>query len=152
MTCLWLDGCILFSLNYLLRYLIMLMIFLFMSSAVTSFNMEIPIFTFLLSRIKLLFFHLIGYFKRALCCFSRRRRDSSEHVMLTGVGVIPSSPAEVCKISIHSDQFFPFQNTSVIFCVSYRLKRPGLSGTPVMTRKVCLRIKTRKNLATFKSI
>lgn len=57
--------------------------------------MEIPIFSFLLSRIKLLFFHLIGYFKRALCCFSRRRRDSSEHVILTGVGVIPSSPATV---------------------------------------------------------
>ncbi|XP_034244870.1 receptor-binding cancer antigen expressed on SiSo cells [Thrips palmi] len=74
--------------------------------------MEIPIFTFILTRIKLLFFHLIGYFKRALCCFSRRRRDSGEHVMLTGVGVIPSSsPAMV------EDTWAQWDNTNEPECV-----------------------------------
>ena len=53
--------------------------------------MEIPILVFLLNRLKILFFHLLGYLKRALCCFSRRRRESTDHVPLTGVGVIPSS-------------------------------------------------------------
>ncbi|KAK3925406.1 Receptor-binding cancer antigen expressed on SiSo cells [Frankliniella fusca] len=57
--------------------------------------MEIPILSFLVNRLKLLLFHLIGYFKRALCCFGRRRRDSCEIVPLTGVGVVPSTVPEV---------------------------------------------------------
>lgn len=57
--------------------------------------MEIPILSFLVNRLKLLLFHVIGYFKRALCCFGRRRRDSWDAAPLTGVGVIPSTVPEI---------------------------------------------------------
>lgn len=46
--------------------------------------------TFLLNRLKALFFLVIDIFKRALCCFRRRRRDSGEPVPLTDVGIIPN--------------------------------------------------------------
>lgn len=57
--------------------------------------MEIPILSFLLSRLKILFFHLIGYIKRAFCCFGRRRRDSGDSVQLLGVGIVNSMTSEV---------------------------------------------------------
>ncbi|GLG95634.1 hypothetical protein R5R35_005016 [Gryllus longicercus] len=46
--------------------------------------------TFVLNRLKALFFIVVDIFKRALCCFRRRRRNSGEPVPLTDVGIIPN--------------------------------------------------------------
>lgn len=74
-------------------------------------EMEIPIFTFVINRLKILLFHLIGYFKRALCCFGRRRRDSNDSVPLTGVGVVPLVQPEI------EENWAQWDNTNEPECV-----------------------------------
>lgn len=103
-------------LNYLCIYV------LCFYSASRSRDMEIPILSFILSRLKILIFHLIGYIKRALCCFGRRRRDSGDSIPLTGVGVIPSAQITVSSYILEElpftllkhflKNFSPFQESA----------------------------------------
>ncbi|XP_051155899.1 receptor-binding cancer antigen expressed on SiSo cells isoform X1 [Leptopilina boulardi] len=44
---------------------------------------------FLVNRLKALFLLLLGAFRRAMCCFRRRRRSSCDSIPLSAVGVVP---------------------------------------------------------------
>lgn len=46
---------------------------------------------FLVNRLKALFVLLAGIFKRAICCFRRRRRSSCDSIPLFTVGVVPNA-------------------------------------------------------------
>lgn len=48
----------------------------------------------LLQAIKSILFFIVGIWKRALCCFRRRRRMSCDSVPLTAVGVISDFPRQ----------------------------------------------------------
>lgn len=50
---------------------------------------------FLLDRLRALFFMLLGFVKRALCCFRRRRRTSCDPIPLTAVGVVPNKDTDI---------------------------------------------------------
>lgn len=47
---------------------------------------------FLINRLKALFLLLLGAFRRAMCCFRRRRRSSCDSIPLSAVGVVPDRP------------------------------------------------------------
>lgn len=44
---------------------------------------------FLVNRLKALFLVILGAFRRAMCCFRRRRRSSCDSIPLSAVGVVP---------------------------------------------------------------
>ncbi|XP_015518169.2 receptor-binding cancer antigen expressed on SiSo cells [Neodiprion lecontei] len=46
---------------------------------------------YVMNRIKALFLIIFGVFRRAMCCFRKRRRSSCESIPLSAVGVIPNN-------------------------------------------------------------
>ncbi|XP_012251646.1 receptor-binding cancer antigen expressed on SiSo cells [Athalia rosae] len=46
---------------------------------------------FAMNRIKALLLLILGIFRRAMCCFRRRRRSSCESIPLLAVGVVPNN-------------------------------------------------------------
>lgn len=47
--------------------------------------------------VKSLLFFFVGVWRRALCCFRRRRRMSCDSVPLTAIGVVPDYPGASCS-------------------------------------------------------
>lgn len=46
---------------------------------------------FLINRIKALVLIIFGVFRRAMCCFRRRRRSSCESIPLSAIGIVPNN-------------------------------------------------------------
>lgn len=46
---------------------------------------------FIVQRLKSLFLFFIGIFRRALCCFRRKRHPSFDSIPLTAIGVVPNN-------------------------------------------------------------
>lgn len=46
---------------------------------------------FLVNRFKALVVFLLGVFRRAMCCFRRRRRSSCDSIPLSAIGVVPNT-------------------------------------------------------------
>ncbi|XP_033230643.1 receptor-binding cancer antigen expressed on SiSo cells [Belonocnema kinseyi] len=45
---------------------------------------------FLINRLKALILVIVGAFRRAMCCFRRRRRSSCDSIPLSAIGVVPN--------------------------------------------------------------
>lgn len=71
--------------------------------------------SFLVQKLKSFILFFIGIFRRALCCFRRKRHPSCDSIPLTTIGVIPNNAAEFeswnswedTANSIKSDTFKP---------------------------------------------
>ncbi|XP_046745258.1 receptor-binding cancer antigen expressed on SiSo cells [Diprion similis] len=46
---------------------------------------------YVMNRIKALFLIIFGVFRRAMCCFRKRRRSSCESIPLSAIGVVPNN-------------------------------------------------------------
>lgn len=46
---------------------------------------------FIVQRLKSIFLFIIGIFRRALCCFRRKRHPSCDSIPLTAIGIVPNN-------------------------------------------------------------
>ncbi|XP_015589772.1 receptor-binding cancer antigen expressed on SiSo cells [Cephus cinctus] len=65
---------------------------------------------FLVNRMKALFVILLGVFRRAMCCFRRRRRSSCDSIPLSAVGVVPN----IVNERMESEQWDQWEENPVV--------------------------------------